>query len=536
MIVNKNDMNGITMTDTVHIEQDIHENTFFREATLRICGSLEIEKALWRCLLYIRRFIPADRLSFHIYLRDEGAIETVAYANPGGSVAISIKTPVPAGVIKRLESEEAAPRVRIVDHASREEIAWRIASSLKWPDGPYLEMLLIIEGEILGILALANNTGQPYEPVHARRLSLLNEPFAIALANMLQFRELQSLKDLLADDNRYLLDELRRLSGSEIVGADFGLKEVMKLVRQVAPLPSPVLLLGETGAGKEIMATAIHNLSPRKEKPFIRVNCGAIPETLIDSELFGHEKGAFTGAISEKRGRFERAHTGTIFFDEIGELPQEAQVRMLRVLQNHELERVGGVDPIKVDIRVIAATHRNLEEMVSKGLFREDLYFRLNVFPINIPPLRDRIIDIPALVHFFINKKSKEIGLSRPPKLSSGALDDLKAYSWPGNVRELENAIERALILSQGAPLTFFDLREPADDPRAGRAAMADRDGLNLDQLVSRHIRQVLEATAGRIEGQDGAAELLGLNPGTLRHRMRKLGIPFGRKARPKNG
>ena len=519
------------MSDTTTYDRSFDENNFFREATVHICGSLEIEKALWRCLLYIRKFIPADRMSFHIYLQEEGAIETVAYANPGGSVAISIKTTLPEAVIREMEGEEAAPRVRIVDRASHEELSWQIASKLKWPDSPYLEMLLIMEGKILGALTLANSTGQKYTEDHARLLSLLHEPFAIALANMLQFRELQSLKDMLADDNRYLQDELRRLSGSEIVGADQGLKDVMKMVHQVAPLPSPVLLLGETGVGKEIMATAIHNLSPRKDRPFIRVNCGAIPDTLIDSELFGHEKGAFTGAVSEKRGRFERAHTGTIFFDEIGELPLEAQVRMLRVLQNHELERVGGVDPIKVDIRVIAATHRNLEAMVAQGRFREDLYFRLNVFPVIIPPLRDRVIDIPTLTHFFLHKKARDMGLSRSPKIGSGAMDILKAYPWPGNVRELENTIERALILSQGEPLNFTDLRKTAGEPCRKPCSDGDSPVFDLDEVICRHIRYVLAETNGRIEGRDGAAQLLGVNPGTLRHRMRKLGIPFGRKA-----
>ncbi|HTP05168.1 MAG TPA: sigma-54 dependent transcriptional regulator, partial [Nitrospirota bacterium] len=215
----------------------------------------------------------------------------------------------------------------------------------------------------------------------------------------LRHQEVSRLKDMLADDNRYLQRQLLSVSGSEIMGADFGLKAVMNMVRQVAPLDSPVLLMGETGTGKEVIATAIHRFSPRREGPFIRVNCGAIPDSLIDSELFGHEKGAFTGAISQKRGRFERAHKGTIFLDEIGELPPQAQVRLLNVLQDREIERVGGTESIPVDIRILSATNRNLQAMVASGQFREDLWFRLNVFPIMIPPLRQRKEDIPALVH-----------------------------------------------------------------------------------------------------------------------------------------
>ena len=243
-------------------------------------------------------------------------------------------------------------------------------------------------------------------------MSLLNEPFAIAFSNTLKHQEVLRLKDLLADDNRYLHRELLHLSGEEIVGADFGLKRVIEMVRQVAPLNSPVLLLGETGVGKDVIANAIHYSSPRKDGPLVKVNCGAIPETLLDSELFGHEKGAFTGAISQKRGRFERANQGTIFLDEIGELPSPAQVRMLRVLQYKEIERVGGTNPIPVDIRLIAATNRNLEEMVKTKQFREDLWFRLNVFPIHIPPLRERKEDIPALVRHFVKRKSRELKLA----------------------------------------------------------------------------------------------------------------------------
>ena len=242
------------------------------------------------------------------------------------------------------------------------------------------------------------------------------------MSKALEHQEIIRLKDMLADDNRYLFDELRSASGDEIIGSDFGLKAVMRMVQQVAPLDSPVLLLGETGTGKEVIANAIHYSSPRKDGPFIKVNCGAIPETLLDSELFGHEKGAFTGAISQKRGRFERANKGTIFLDEIGELPAQAQVRLLRVLQTKEIERVGGTTSIPVDIRIISATNRNLQEMIASGRFREDLWFRLNVFPIMIPPLRQRREDIPALVHHFIERKSKELKLTERPVLAPGAI------------------------------------------------------------------------------------------------------------------
>jgi transcriptional regulator with GAF, ATPase, and Fis domain len=247
---------------------------------------------------------------------------------------------------------------------------------------------------------------------------LLNEPFSIALSNFLRFEEVLKLKEMLADDNRFLHQELRSGSGENIIGRDFGLRAVMDMVQRVAPMDSPVLLLGETGSGKEVIANAIHQSSGRREGPFIKVNCGAIPETLVDSELFGHEKGAFTGAISQKRGRFERAHKGTLFLDEIGELRPSIQVKLLRVLQNHEIERVGGSKAIPVDIRIIAATHRDLEQMVSMGEFREDLFYRINVFPISIPPLRERKMDIPALVQHIVERKARIMALPDVPTLA----------------------------------------------------------------------------------------------------------------------
>jgi len=304
----------------------------------------------------------------------------------------------------------------------------------------------------------------------------------------------------------------------------------MEMVRQVAPLNSPVLLLGETGVGKDVIANAIHYSSPRKDSPFVKVNCGAIPETLLDSELFGHEKGAFTGALFLRRGRFERADRGTLFLDEIGELPAQAQVRMLRVLQYKEMERVGGTSPISLDIRLIAATNRNLEEMVKAKEFREDLWFRLNVFPIRIPPLRERKEDIPALVRYFLDRKSRELKLPASPLLGRGAIDHLMAYSWTGNVRELENLLERALILSRGEPLTFDDLGGEKLKGGSFTAVPSPDESLKLDEVMSRHIQRVLEMTKGKVHGKGGAAELLGINPSTLRNRMNQLRIPYGRR------
>jgi len=294
---------------------------------------------------------------------------------------------------------------------------------------------------------------------------------------------------------------------------------------------SPVLLAGETGTGKEVIANAIHDRSNRCNGPFIKMNCGAIPDSLIDSELFGHEKGAFTGATDKKRGRFERANGGTIFLDEISELPLQAQVRFLRVLQEKEFERVGGTTSIKVDVRVLSATSKNLEHLIAKGQFREDLFFRLNVFPITIPPLRERKVDISALVDHFIQNKSREMGLQRTPSLDTEELERLTSYSWPGNVRELANIVERAIILSRGRNLIFHGMIETGATHQHLANPTNREQFLSLEELEADYIRRVLKSARGKINGPGGAAELLKINPGTLRAKMDKLGIAYGRKA-----
>ncbi|MBN1613107.1 MAG: sigma 54-interacting transcriptional regulator [Deltaproteobacteria bacterium] len=506
----------------------VDENTFFRKATLSICSSLNLETALWRCLKCLQEFIPVTDVHLNIYEPGLGIARSVAFADVMGGKKIGTLTTLPENA-RQFLAGGGVPDVVIVNRPDLDPITKPMGFST--PDSSLLIMRLILEDNEIGYVILRAQAKGVFNQEHVRLLRQLNEPFAMALSNSLSHEEIVQLKDLLTDDNRYLQQELDLLSktSEEIVGRDMGLKDVMNKVRHVAPLGSPVLLFGETGTGKEVIANAIHQLSPRRNGPCIKVNCGALPETLIDSELFGHEKGAFTGALSQKRGRFERAHGGTIFLDEIGDLPMTAQGRLLRVLQNKEIERVGGSSPITVDIRTVAATHRDLEGMVRSNHFREDLWFRINVFPIDIPPLRERKEDIPALVHHFLHKKYREMGLTEPPRLEPGALDRLTNYHWPGNVRELENLIERAMIhereLLSFSELAFFN--------RARKTSM-DADSAegppSLDEAMSRQIRHVLKLAKGRVNGPGGAAEILKINPNTLRNRMRKLGIPFGRR------
>jgi transcriptional regulator with GAF, ATPase, and Fis domain len=512
---------------------NVDENEFFRQATIRLCSSLHIDSALRLCFDYIKDFIPVSRMSLHLFDPARNVVHSIASISSEKGKEFGRLIPLPEeGRDERAFKWVSAEKVKIVNRPDADPDVRKVLEALgQCLDISIILLRLELEGNRVGSLAMMKEGTDRYTHEHAALLLMLHEPFAIAMANALEHQEVLKLKNMLADDNRYLHRQILELSGAEIIGADFGLSEVMKMVRQVAPLESPVILLGETGAGKELLANAIHYSSPRKDGPFIKVNCGAIPESLLDSELFGHEKGAFTGAIAQKRGRFERANEGTIFLDEIGELLPRAQVRLLHVLQNKEIERVGGTKSIPVNVRIVSATNRNLDEMIKSRQFREDLWFRLNVFPIMIPPLRQRKEDIPALMHHFIEEKTKELKLPLTPRVSPRAIKQLMDYDWPGNVRELENLVERALIRHRGGPLTFDNVVFPQQKRQGIPQAVNQEEAiLKLDELNTLHIRRVLKLTKGKINGPGGAAELLGIHPNTLRKRMDKLGIPFGRK------
>jgi PAS domain S-box-containing protein len=340
--------------------------------------------------------------------------------------------------------------------------------------------------------------------------------------------EIERLRERLEVDNTYLREQVERHPGfDEIIGRSAVLHQALARVQQVAPTSSTVLLQGETGVGKELVAHAIHNLSPRRDRPLVKLNCAALPPSLVESELFGHEKGAFTGAVARRKGRFEVADGSTLFLDEIGELPLELQAKLLRVIQEGELERVGGTTTLKTDVRLVAATNRRLDEEVKAGRFREDLWYRLNVFPITIPPLRQRREDIPQLVEHFVLKHCRKLG--RPAlQVSQATMQDLLARDWPGNVRELDAVVERTVITSTGEALRLGTEAQPAPISAARPVAQAASEAVGattLTTLERQHIVATLEQTYWRLEGESGAAALLGMNPSTLRSRMRKHGI-----------
>jgi transcriptional regulator with GAF, ATPase, and Fis domain len=335
------------------------------------------------------------------------------------------------------------------------------------------------------------------------------------------YAEIKRLKDRLQAENIYLQQEVaQQYNFGEIIGQSTVLARVFSQVEQVAPMNATVLLLGETGTGKGVVARAIHSSGARKDRPLITVNCTTLPATLVESELFGRERGAYTGSDARQIGRFELADGGTIFLDEIGEMPLELQCKLLRVIQDGEFERLGSPRTIKTDVRIIAATNRNLEEEIKNGKFREDLFYRLNVFPITMPPLRQRKEDIPLLVNHFVAKFNKKIG-KKLETVSQETMNTLQEYHWPGNVRELESVIERAVIVSQGTALQVLD----RFDTFRKTGAPTGEEVRALVEVEHDHILQVLQSTGWRIEGKTGAALLLGLNPSTLRARMRKYGI-----------
>ncbi len=396
---------------------------------------------------------------------------------------------------------------------------------------------LVVGGKSIGTLNVGSAERNQYSDADLETLQETANQVALAVANMLSYEEIVDLKARLEKENVYLQEEIRTEHNfEEIIGNSPALLAVLRKVEQVAPTDSTVLINGETGTGKELIARAIHDRSARKNHPLLKVNCSAISAGLVESELFGHVKGAFTGAFDRHIGRFELADGGTIFLDEIGELPLETQVKLLRVLQEREFEPVGSNRPVRVDVRVIAATNRNLQESIGTGGFRSDLFYRLNVFPIDMPPLRERRSDISQIAMFFLARYSKKFG-KHIEGVARATLDRLTNYAWPGNIRELQNVIERAVILSQSSVVELEPDLIPALTP-ADSSIIADQSSAavqpsasalpassTLEEVERGHIVAVLNQTHGVVEGPRGAAKILGLHPNTLRHRMQKLGL-----------
>ncbi len=486
-------------------------------------SSLDLDSVLARVATELKALLPLDRVSLLLMNPDE---KTYTWTNitsgeeeegvslpgkdiplEGGTLGwfIEHRADTPYIIYRDLHEERPFAEDEIVFHRG-------IRSGIRVP--------LTIEDEVFGELAVSSFRPNLFTEEMAQFLTEVAPHITTAVANARAYAELQRSREDLYKEALLLRSELQSIGESDLIGSSQAIIDLKDMIRRVAPTEVTVLIQGETGTGKELVAHAIHEFSSRRERVMVKVNCAALQDTLLLSELFGHEKGAFTGAVERKIGRFEMAHQGTILLDEIGEIPMEAQVKILRVLQEREFDRVGGTRTIRVDTRIIAATNRDLESEVEKGRFRQDLYFRLNVIPVRAPPLRERKEDIPELVEHFIRKYAP--GVNRAIKrIDPRAMERLMRYDWPGNIRELENVVERGLVLGSGEILRFD--KQLLGEVRPGRAETENLT--TLDENERAYILRVLAATGGVVSGARGAASILGMKPTTLQSRMKKLGI-----------
>jgi len=507
-----------------------------------VCKHVELHDSLATITRAIAKAMPVATLFVRQFDANAPAITTVAIGHrTATSNQFEASTKLTTVSFKRIKAWGGAGEIIYSRNAPRTgNLAIMVPPEVKTD---VIAVPLLSADQFTGVLVIVAAVGKVFGETHRHLADSLREPLSAALENDRRLHELAALREAAEADRRSLLTRVGRQEMSEeIVGVASGLRSVMERVALVSRSEVPVLILGETGTGKEVISRAIHKGSPRNAGPFIRVNCGAIPTELIDSQLFGHEKGSFTGAAEMRRGWFERADGGTLFLDEIGELPLAVQVRLLRVLQDGFVERVGGETPIHVDVRIVAATHRDLPAMVAEKSFREDLWYRINIFPIVLPGLRDRIDDIPPLTRHFAQRAANRFGLPYVEPTTAD-LRLLEAYHWPGNIRELGAVIDRAAILGEGASLdvktalggtiaiTELTPVKPELVPLAlqmSQATLAASPSLatgTLDDAMKQHIENALTLKRGQIEGRGGVAEMLGINPHTLRARMRKLKI-----------
>ncbi len=495
-----------------------------------LVSSLDFREVFAESCARVREVIPHDHTDLVLYDEENKQLRIWSIESPEA----------PRGVKGRVEEEITVPaegtpageaiarrKPLLVDREALKHYHSQIAERALAAGMQTICCLpMLTHNRVVGSLNVASRRPAAFSPQDVEMLSQVAGQVAIAVENAVAFRHIAELKNKLAEEKLYLEDEIRtEFHFEEIVGDSQALKRVLAQAGTVAGTDSTVLVTGETGTGKEVIARAIHNLSLRRERTFVKVNCAAIPTGLLESELFGHEKGAFTGAIAQRIGRFELAHGGTLFLDEVGDIPLELQPKLLRVLQEQQFERLGGARTIRVDVRLIAATNRDLSQMVANREFRSDLYYRLHVFPIVVPPLHERPEDIPLLARHFTQKYAR--AMDRPiDTIPSEAMEAMVRYPWPGNVRELENFIERAVILSKGNVLRvpFAELRSPAEGlmPRPVTLQDADRE----------HIVQALRETKWVIGGPRGAAARLGVKRTTLQSKMKKLGITRGAEKR----
>jgi formate hydrogenlyase transcriptional activator len=490
-------------------------------AVALVLNSQRDTNSLWEAITSeITKVIPWARASVTLYDREVDGFRFYVMATTIAQVVLQRDAIVPrdgSGMGWAYDHKTVHIRPDLKRDQVFLEDKWYVQEGL----GRMINLPLLVRDRCLGILNIGSRESGAPDPGDLEFLTQVAMQIAYAIDHVHAYEQIDRLRDQLAKENVYLTEELRLIKNVDsLVGKSLAFRRVIGLARDVAPTPSTVFITGETGTGKELIAQAIHDWSPRRSKPMVRVNCASLPAGLVESELFGHERGAFTGADRTREGRFELAHGGTLFLDEIGEMPLETQAKLLRAIQDGVVDRLGGKQPVRVDVRVIAATNRNLPAAVKDGTFRADLFYRLNVFPIGLPPLRNRPEDIPVLARHFLKQNGVKLGRACKD-IDQESLERLIRYSWPGNVRELENVIERAMILSREPMLRIDEqvLGSQEDSSFTGSPPTGLKD------LEQQHILQTLTLTNWRIEGPDGAAIRLGINPGTLRSRMKRFGM-----------
>jgi formate hydrogenlyase transcriptional activator len=468
----------------------------------------------------LRRVMPCDYVGLALSDVESQQLRLYALDFPAGQGFLQEDMPLPMGGSASGRVFQTGKPLALSGPAWRDSELYQVGAVVGFQSGCFLP--LINRHRVLGVLQLARLEEQGFNQDDVDFLSQVADQVAIAVHNALDYRQVTESRARLTEERRYLQDEIRTAHNfDEIIGTSAALTQVLTQVEVVAPTGATVLIQGETGTGKELIARAIHQRSTRHDHTFVNVNCAAIPSGLLESELFGHERGAFTGAIAQRIGRFELAHRGTLFLDEIGDIPLDLQPKLLRVLQEQTFERLGSPRTRHVDVRLVAATNRDLVQMVEAGTFREDLYYRLNVFPVIVPPLRERVEDIPLLVRYFVDIYAQRLR-KRVASIPDDVLEALTRYHWPGNVRELQNVIERAVILTPDAVLRL----PPAEWQRGRSSPDISTGSRTLEEVEREHILQVLQETNWVVGGPQGAAARLGLRRTTLLYRMEKFGIP----------
>jgi formate hydrogenlyase transcriptional activator len=498
------------------------EEAVMLQLSQALLANMDVRKLLSAISASLQEVVPLDCATLGLFEGGSDSIMvqfiTLSDAHPSrGDLRVPLHAS-PAG--RAIQTREPVCLARIQEGGFPEE-SIRHLTGHGMQSGCWIP--LIHRGEVMGALAVASRLEGAYTQRETDMLVQVADQVAMAVSNAVVFRQISELRDRFRQEKQYLEDEINLENRFEdIVGESGGLRQVLKQIETVAPTDATVLIQGETGTGKELLARAIHRLSSRADRTFIKINCAAIPAGLLESELFGHEKGAFTGAISRKMGRLELAHEGTLFLDEVGELPLDLQPKLLRAIQEREIERLGSNQPISINVRLIAATNRDLGQMVAEKQFRSDLFYRLKVFPIFAPPLRDRSGDIPVLVRHFVSTHSRRMG-KNIETIPEDTMQALCRWPWPGNIRELENFLERAVILTRGSVL-YVPLAE-LETKRAEKQEELDNASPTLHAAEREHILRVLHETKGQIGGSDGAAERLGLKRTTLNSKLKKLGI-----------